>query len=167
MVGMCVYDGFAAEVDQAKGLAWLNKAADGGNGDAQVSIANYLLRTRGAAGDTAQALRWLEKAAASGNRDGKYELAAMLAASPNPALRDPKKSLTVVAELDPDHDALPTALEIRAAAQALLGDFDAALNDQQKALRKARALGWDLAPLKQRVADYGAQKSWAGDLLAR
>ncbi|MEO8063355.1 MAG: TonB family protein [Pseudomonadota bacterium] len=167
MVGMSVFDGFAAEVDEAKGLAWLNKAADAGNGDAQVSLANYLMRIRGAGGDAVQALHWLEKASASGTRDGKYELAAMLAAHPDAAIRDPKRALTAVAELDPEHDALPTALEIRAAAHAFMGDFGAALLDQRQALRKARTLGWNLEPLKARIADYEAQKTWAGDLLAR
>jgi TonB family protein len=166
MLGMCIFDGFAAEHDEAKGLAWLNAAAANGNADAQAALANYLLRS-GAPGGGAQALQWLEKSAAQGNRDGAYGLAALLASSPDPALRDPQRALTLVEVLKPDQDALPTAVEIRAAARAFTGDFAAAEGDQRRAIRKARALGWDLAPSQQRLDAYLAQKTWTGDLSAQ
>jgi hypothetical protein len=60
----------------------------------------------------------------------------------------------------------PTVFEIRAAAEAMLGDFEAALGDQKTALEKARKLGWDLKDLEARLADYTAGKTWTGDLFA-
>jgi len=165
MLGMCIFDGYAAQHDPPKGLAWLNKASTNGNADAQAALANYLLRTA-VPGDAALALQWLEKSAAAGNREGTYALAALLATNTDAALRDSKRALTLVEVLKPDFDALPTAVEIRAAARAFTGDFGAAQGDQRRAIRKARALGWDIAPLQKRLDAYLAQQSWTGDLSA-
>jgi TonB family protein len=166
MLGVSIFNGFTAEQDEAKGLIWLDKAAAGGNADAQATLASYLLRPGAATGDAATAHEWLEKSAAAGNRDGTYALAAMLAAIPDATLRDPKRALVIVEPLKPELDALPTALEIRAAAQAALGNFFAAQSDERKALRKAKALGWDSAPMQKRLDDYIAKKTWTGDLSA-
>ena len=165
MLAMCILDGYSAEQDETKGLAWLNKAATNGDADAQSVLADYLLRS-GKPGDDAQALQLLEKSAAAVNRDGVYGLAALLATNPNPALRDPKRALVVVSALKPESDALPMALEIRAAAQAFAGDFEAAQRDQKHAMRKAKALQWDPSPLQKRLDVYVAGRTWTGDLFA-
>jgi TonB family protein len=165
MLAMCILDGYQTKRDETKGLAWLNKAATNGNADAQAALADYLLHS-GKPGDDAQALQWLEKSAAAVNRDGIYAFAALLATSPNPALRDPNKALDVVKPLKPEVDALPTALEIRAAAQAFVGNFEAAQSDQRHAIRKAKALNWSTAPLENRLNAYAAGQTWTGDLFA-
>jgi hypothetical protein len=59
----------------------------------------------------------------------------------------------------------PTALEIRAAAQAAEGDFADAVESEKKAIGKAHHLGWDLSPLQARLTVYQAGKPWFGDLL--
>jgi uncharacterized protein len=167
MLGMCLVDGFTVQGDPVKGLAWLDKSATGGNADAQAALASYLLRPPPgiAAGDPAVARQWLEKSAAAGNRDGTYELAAMLAAHPDAGLRDSKRALELAELLKPQFDALPNALEIRAAAYAFTGKFDLALNDQQRAIRKAKSLGWNVEPLQKRLDAYTAGSTWTGDLL--
>ena len=58
------------------------------------------------------------------------------------------------------------AHEIRAAAQANLGDFAAAQKSQTKAVGIAKKLGWNSAPQKERLAGYQAGKPWTGDLFA-
>ena len=60
----------------------------------------------------------------------------------------------------------PTALEIRAAAEPMLGAFEAALADQKTALEKAQKFQWDVASQQDRLASYRASKPWTGDLFA-
>jgi TonB family protein len=165
MLAMCILDGHAAAQDDVKGMAWLNKAATNGDADAQSALAYYLLQSD-RPGDDAQALQWLEKSAAAVNRDGVYALAALLASSPNPALRNPPRALELVKALKPEIDALPTALEIRAAAHAFVGNFAAAQYDQRYAIRKAKVLKWDVVPLENRLSVYVAGQTWAGNLSA-
>ena len=65
-----------------------------------------------------------------------------------------------------DKELDPIAYELRAAANAALGDFEAAKKDQGRAIRMAAKLDWDLAPLKARLAKYESGSAWTGDLLA-
>jgi TonB family protein len=153
-------------IDETKGLRWLQLAADAGQPDAQAALGNYLLRRKPDSEALAKAQGLLEKAAASDSRDGKYELAALLATSPDAERRDPKRALDLLKQIIQYVDFDPTVFEIRAAAEAMLGDFEAALGDQKTALEKARKLGWDLKDLEARLADYTAGRTWSGDLFA-
>ncbi|HEY2037579.1 MAG TPA: hypothetical protein VGG96_11235, partial [Steroidobacteraceae bacterium] len=116
-------------------------------------------------GDVAQARRWLEQAAAQGNQDGELYLSALLAAAPEPGLRDPQQALAMLQKISHYVADDPTALEVRAAAQAAGGDFADALLTEKKAIAEAHHLGWDLSPLQARLAIYQAGKPWYGDLL--
>ena len=58
----------------------------------------------------------------------------------------------------------PAFFEVRAAANAMLGDFTAAQNDQKKALLRATKFGWDTQQLKARLESYTASKPWTGNL---
>jgi hypothetical protein len=60
----------------------------------------------------------------------------------------------------------PTAFEIRAAAQAMLGHFPEARKGQKTALRVAQGLGWETASQQVRLTAYEKQTAWAGDLFA-
>ena len=149
-----------------KGLFWITKAADAGQADAQVDLANYLLSQPGDPANRARAYDLLEKAAKSESREGKYRLAALLASDADETRRDPKRALGLLEQVMIDKELDPTAFEIRAAANATSGDFDAARNDQGRAIRMAAKLGWDLAPQKARLAKYESSAAWTGDLLA-
>jgi tetratricopeptide (TPR) repeat protein len=150
----------------SKGLAWLQMAVAAGQSDAQVAVASYLLRKKPDAESFSKALDLLEKAAASDSRDGKYYLAALLATGEDAARRDPKRALDLLSKLDNDFEFDPTFFEIRAAAEAMLGDFAAAQKDQQVAMRRAKKYGWNLADLQARLANYTASKPWTGNLFA-
>ena len=150
------------EQSQKKGLAWLQMAADAGQPDAQAALANYLLRTN-AGGDPGKVQDLLEKAAASGHRDGKFHLAAVLAAGPDASRRDPKRALELLSQVKNDVDFDPTFFEIRAAANAMLGEFAEAQDDQKQALQKARRLRWDLTDAQARLTSYAASKPWVGN----
>ena len=90
----------------------------------------------------------------------------MLAADADESRRNPRRALELLEELMGEKQNDPTAWEIRAAADAMLGDFKAAQEDQKRANRLAASYGWDLAPQKARLANYQNNTTWTGDLLA-
>jgi len=165
MVGYDTFNGFGMIRDETKGLFWLEKASVNGQVNAQVALANYLMRPGTTPADHGQAIEWLGKAVAGGNTDARYYLAALLAAGPEADKRDPQRALTLLGDVMPEVDVDPSAFEIRAAAQAMLGHFDEAQKDQKKALALAKKLGWDLKPLEERLARYTANQSWMGELM--
>jgi TonB family protein len=165
-VGYSMLQGWGCECDEPKGLIWLHKAAAADQSDAQVALANYLLRGDPTQENVAKARVWLERAAASRNRDGKFYLAALLAASTDAASRDPQRSMSLLHDVMRDMDVDPTAFEIRAAANAMLGKFNDAKKDQARALKMATALGWDTVPQQARLRSYEQNTAWTGDLFA-
>src|SRR6266403_1878838 len=117
------------------------------------------------AANTKLAAVWLERAAASGNHDGMYYLSALLAATPIEAMRDPRRALDLLEKVRTDISGNPTAVEIRAAAQAASGAFQDAVSSERRAIAMATKLKWDLAPLNERLARYESRQPWYGDLL--
>ncbi|HTX06379.1 MAG TPA: energy transducer TonB [Steroidobacteraceae bacterium] len=165
-VGYSLLMGWACQRDEAKAIEWLHMAADQNEPNAEVTLAIGAMRRSPGFGDITEAEGWLEKAAAQGNHDGELYLSALLAATPEPGLRDPQRALELLKAVSYRSDDDPTAVEIRAAAQAADGDFTRAVASEKKAIRQARYLRWDLSPLERRLADYQAGKAWYGNLLA-
>lgn len=67
-----------AEDSDTKMLAELRRAAEGGDSDAQVQLANYIDNGLGMDKDSAQAVVWYRKAAEQGHRDAQYILGVAL-----------------------------------------------------------------------------------------
>lgn len=164
-VGYSLLVGIACAPDPGKALKWLHMAADQNDPNAEVTLAVGAMKGSPGFGDIAQARRWLEQAAAQGNQDGELYLSTLLAAAPEPGLRDPQQALAMLQKIS--HYVLddPTALEVRAAAQAAGGDLADAVLTEKKAIAQAHHLGWDLSPLETRLAMYQTGKPWYGDLL--
>jgi TPR repeat protein len=165
MVGYNTFNGFGAERDEAKGRFWLQKAASHGQVNAQVALANYLMRPGTTPADHLQALDLLESAVTGGNTDARYYLAALLAAGPESDRRDPRRALSLLENVMRDVDVDPSSFEIRAAAHAMIGEFDEAQRDQKKAMAVAKKLGWDPKPLQERLDRYAARQTWTGELM--
>jgi len=153
--------------DERKALIWLNKAADAGQADAEVDLANYLLRKSADAADRARAYEMLDRAATTDHLEAKYRLASLIACDADESQRDPQRALKLLHEVMLTQEVDPTAFEVRAAAHAMLGELSDARNDQKRAIGLASKYGWDVAPLKARLALYEAGKTWTGDLLAQ
>ncbi len=165
-VGNHLLRGRSCNCDENKAMTWLQKAAASDQPDAQITLATYALSGTPSAENIKRALIWLERAAAHGSRDGKLYLSALLAAAPVDDIRDPKRALSMIDEVLHNVDEDPMAFEIRAAARANQAEYDGAVKDQSKAIRAAKSLSWDLAPLNERLACYQAHEVWRGSLLA-
>ena len=166
MVGTSLLFGMGCRCEENKGEVWLRKAAEADQPNAQVTLAAYALRGTPDTANIRRAAVWLERAAAHGDHDGMYYLAALLAATPVEGLRDPKRALSLLEKVWKDVSDNPTAFEIRAAAQAASGAFADALRSERRAIATAENLKWDLGPLNERLAHYGSQQPWYGELLA-
>jgi uncharacterized protein len=164
-VGYSLLTGIDCKGDDGKARRWLLMAADQNEPNAEVALATLAMRGLPGSGDVVQARSWLEKAAAQGNQDGELYLSALLAAAPDPRVRDPGRALDLL-EKGSDHLWVdPTAFEIRAAAQGAKGDFVHAVKSEKKAISLAQLLRWNLSPLQARLAVYQAGKPWYGNLL--
>jgi len=166
IVGVFTLAGLKVERDPAKAVVWLEKAAEAGHPQAQLVLANHLVTSRSDAASVASAARWLEAAVASRSLAAKYPLAALLATASETSMRDPQRAMELMADVMPLVSYDPVPHEVRAAAQAWLGDFDDAVRHQKIAMVRARKLGWDLAPLEARLAGYEAKKTFTGNLIA-
>ena len=164
-VGFQLLSGFIVEKDEAKATMWLDKAASAGNLDAQIALANYYLRDMSDAAKVAKGAAWFERALEK-SLEARFYLSALLASNPDAALRNPQRALDIVKEGLESYDINPIAFEIRAAAQANLGNFAGAQKNQTKAVEMAKSLGWDTTPQKARLEGYQANRAWTGDLFA-
>src|SRR5439155_466232 len=168
-------EGFAASAVEAwlnsrfapaNGAVWLRHAADGGSAAAQLILAVDLLAGAPSAAQLASARSLLEQASGADSFYVRKHVAALLAASPLDAVRDPATALRVALELaGGEIQTDPQMFETLAAAYAASGDFGSAIAKQRMALRKAEALAWDTRLMKQRLGEYRAGRAWRGALL--
>jgi hypothetical protein len=56
-------------------------------------------------------------------------------------------------------------VEIRAAAHATLGEFSAAIADEQAAMHAAKSLKWNTADMEARLSAYQSSQPWFGELI--
>ncbi len=164
-IGFSLLKGWGCNCEENKGLDWLRRAAQQGQPDAEVTLAMYALKGNPDEERLRQAKLWLEQAAASGSHDGKLYLSALLATTPVADGGDPKRAMSLIDEVFKGVKDDPTAHEIRAAAQANMGDYAAAVASEIQAIKKAGSLRWDLTPLNERMAAYKASQPWTGTLL--
>ncbi len=165
-VGSYTLSGGLVEKDETKGLLWLNKAANAGSPEAHLKLANYQLLRSPDPAALAAAIDHFGKAVEYGNPEAAYYLAALLATSPDGAVRNPARALELIEKAKDGFGSNPIWLEIRAAAHAAAGDFEKAKKDQAAAVKTANRLGWNTAPQKARLAGYEVGKAWSGDLFA-
>jgi TonB family protein len=165
-LGTGLLQGRGCECDAIKGEVWLQKAAQSDQPDAQVTLAEHLLEGRPNHETVQGAQVWLERAANRGNPTADLYLAALLATTEFSDIRNGKRALMLADAAKKDYSNDPTLYEVRAAAEATLGDYWRASRSEAEALERAGALGWDLTALNQRNAMYQARGAWTGNLLA-
>lgn len=151
----------------AGSTVWLRHAAQGGSASAQVLLAADLLSGSPTPEQVSEARTLLERAAAADSYYARKHAAALLAASPVAAVRDPGVALTAANQLrHGDIQTDPQMFEVLAAVYAANGTFDGAVDQEEIAIRKASALGWNTRLMRERLAAYRATHPWQGDLFA-
>jgi TPR repeat protein len=149
------------------GAVWLRHAADGGSAAAQLMLATDLLAGAPSPAQVSKARALLEQAAGAEGFYVRKHVAALLAASPLEAVRDPETALRVALKLAAGEiQSDPQMFETVAAAYAASGDFGNATARQRVAIRKAEGLAWNTDLMRQRLAEYRAGRAWRGELLA-
>jgi TPR repeat protein len=147
---------------------WLRHAADGGSASAQVLLASDLLSGTPSAAQIGEARTLLERAAAADSYYARKHAIALLAASPISTVHNPGAALSAANQLrQGEIQSDPQMFEVLAAAYAANGSFDAAVEQQETAIRKARTLAWNTRLMKERLAAYKAGRPWQGDLFAQ
>jgi TPR repeat protein len=150
-----------------KKLPWLHAAASAGDGPAQVALALDLLSGQPSDEQVTEARQLLEQAARSDDTYALKHVAALLAASPLAALRDPATAKSVADRLAKSPiESDPQMYEAAALAYAASGDYSDARAKEQRAIKKALQLGWDTQQMQERFALYSRGKPWSGDLFA-
>jgi uncharacterized protein len=151
----------------ASSAVWLRHAAQGGSASAQVLLAAGLLGGSPTPEQVSEARALLERAAAADSYYARKHAAALLAASPVVAVHNPAVALSAANQLRYGNiQTDPQMFEVLAAVYAANGGFDGAVDQQEIAIRKAAALGWNTRLMKERLAAYRATHPWQGDLFA-
>jgi uncharacterized protein len=150
---------------ESRGTVWLEHAAAGGEGAAQLAFATDLTAGTPSAQQVARAHALLESAAASDSYYVLKHVLALFAASPLEPLRDVSRAQQLAARLAAgDVQSDPQLFEALAAAAAAAGELPDAIARQQTAIRKAHDLGWNTHAMEQRLVAYKDHQAWRGDL---
>lgn len=152
--------GQGCEIDDKKAIEWLMLAAKSDYPNAQLLLARVLLELGDDKDRLEKAVFWLNKAAGKDFAPAKVELAWLLSTQPDAKYRDAERARELIAPVYKGYPDRPTAFDTVAAVYANLGDFNAALEFEEKALKAAEALEWNLEPMQKRLAAYEKQQPW-------
>jgi tetratricopeptide (TPR) repeat protein len=147
------YDSSAPQLS----LAWLSNSATT-YAPAQLQMSMQLLDRADAAQHSAE-IRSLLIAAATGKNDYVRKRSAFLLSTMSLVdAREPQMALTIAMDLlakDPDNAEFAVIL---ASAEAASGHFPEAIKAQQRAIKNAQRLGWDVRPLQEMLTAYKANR---------
>jgi len=130
-------------------------------------LARDLIAGAPSAAQLMQARALLEQASRANAYYVRKHVAALLASSPLDAVRDPEAALGLARQLAAGEIRTdPQMYEAVAAAYAANGDFHNASAQQQLAVQKAQALGWNTRTMAERLDAYRHGRAWRGDLFA-
>lgn len=164
------YDaGVGVDPDPRQALRWYQRAARRDDPTAQVNLAQLYRTGRGTPRSDEQARYWYEQAARQGEVSALSGLAWLLATTPDPAVRDGKRALGL-ARRAVERSPGAAALDALAAALAETGQFQAAVDTQQRAIEALRTAGagdtaqaGPLDALRSRLQRYRDGRPWRAE----
>jgi uncharacterized protein len=158
-VGESLLYGQGCVSDRSKGVEWLTRAASSGQVDAMNLLAGLATNDSSIKAQK-QALSYMSKLETL-SASTAIRLSWLLATSPYVEIANPKKAIALVNNIDTEElKGDVTKREILAAAYAALGNFDKAIDYQEKALDKAEYLDFDTTELKQHLSLFKQNKKW-------
>ena len=130
-------DGISKDVTQA--IFWLQKAGDGGNGDAFTNLGNIYCDGDGVPRDRRKGLGYHKKSADMGFLHGQNDYAWLLATSPEAKDRDGREAVRLAERAVRQRRDCNT-LDTLAAAYAEDGQFEKAAEAQKESIQKIKNL---------------------------
>lgn len=149
--------------DPVKSHFWLVQSAEEGISDSQYLLAMELLHGVRFTKDVEQGFYWLQRAAQS-NTAARLRYAWVLATYPDAHYRDGELAREHWSALDKDYHDRQRYYQTAAAIAAENGDFEKAVQWQEKALEDARELKIPTASREDRLALYRQKKPLRVDL---
>ena len=135
--------GQGVPLDYAEAFEWWRKAAQDGGVWAQSNLGRMYEHGQGVPQDYAKALEWYHKAAEQGSPDAQSNLGWVYATCKDSRFRDAKKAVKYAQEATSQSEAKPEVSCLRfrslAAAYARAGQFDKAVEAQEKSLALLKA----------------------------
>ncbi len=163
-LGWLYQQGRGVEADDAQAMAWFVRAAQAGHADALYSMGWHAFVGRGTARDLVVAQHWFERGAEAGHKWSRNDLAWILATSPDDAQRDGARAAALATALDEEHPDDPVLMDTLAAALAELGDFEAAVATQERAIALwtpvSEGVDGELEAYRERLEAYRAGAAW-------
>ncbi|HSG89059.1 MAG TPA: tetratricopeptide repeat protein [Pseudomonadales bacterium] len=156
------YDaGVGVDPDPRQALRWYERAARRDDAVAQLNLAQLYQSGRGTVRSAEQALYWFEQAAEQGELSALSGLAWLLATAPAAELRDGPRAVQLARQAVA-RDASAQALDVLAAALAETGQFDAAVDAQERAIRALAAGSREDDPAAPRRDDRDGRADGTG-----
>jgi uncharacterized protein len=152
-LGKTLIQGRGCVADRSKGIEWLTRSSSNGNSDAT----GYLLveASKNKTLGSQQLAIQLSQDDSTLAPYVKAKLAWLLATSNHQSIRNPKRALEVLKQLNTSNfNDEVTLLEIEAASYAALGNFEKAVDAQEDALDEADDRNLYLADIEQRLQAY-------------
>ncbi|WMW80914.1 TonB family protein [Undibacterium cyanobacteriorum] len=156
-LGQNILNGRMSASDPEKSIAWLSKAASKGLIDAQYMLAVELLNGTRLQKNEEQGMYWLNKAAhgqLSINERAKLKLAWILSTHSNATQRDGALALQYLKTITEDYADKQTWYRTAAAVYAENGDFENAVQWQQKAISDAKSIALPTELLQAHLTNY-------------
>ena len=150
------------EEDFKKAYHYLKMAAADADPQAEFSIAMMFYDGKGKSKDLSAAISWLKKAAAKKHPMSINNLAWLYATNANKSYRDAEKAMFWAKKLPSDSESSSTFLDTKAAALALAGKFEEAINMQNLAIEALpeNVEEDELVGFQKRLESYQDNKAW-------
>ncbi len=158
-LGRSLIRGKGCIVDKSKGLEWLIRSATNGEDSAKLLLGSLAAKSSDIESQL-RAIKYLDDVKDLSDA-ARVDYAWMLAISPYKEIANPEKAIELSDSFSDKYfrdDA--TILEIKAAAQAAMGNFKKAIALQKDALDEAEDMNADLSEIKNRLVSYKNQEKW-------
>jgi TPR repeat protein len=162
VLGAFLLDGKLGAVDEAKGLAWLQKAIDAGNASAPSALGYWLYYTKHTNESRARALAIWRKAL-KGNLEVANNLAWALCTSPNPTAADAGEGLQIAKGMGDPEDIFVSVADTVGSCYATAGQYPQAARIQARVVERLSTADPKNASLKEmraRLALYESGKRY-------
>lgn len=144
--------GVGVTKNDAEAVKWMRKAADQGFAPGQFGLGVMYSHGQGVPKDSSEAVKWYRKAGEQGDVTALNNLAFLFATSRDVGIRNPNEAVAIALKALEIDEKNPTCLDTLAAAYYESGQYEKAVETEQKALE----LSPDNSSYKKMMEKYQA-----------